>query len=430
MRSLPTFIILSLCVLNIASAQVDMGEVVVVTDAEGGQQFPDVAYNSRDNIYLVVWEQVIINEDFEIHGILLNGDTAQPIDQPAVYLMDPTAGYHAPEVAYNSIDNEFALIARHRVSNMVVLQRISASGVPVGDPVEIGASHGPNFDPAARARVVSIAHNATDNQYLIALMTNEQPSPQIVEADGALDIPVIPFSQGTNPAVAWSSMSNVYLMAWEDRENRNTGAENLSAALISASGDLMGDILFIRDQEFAEESPRIAYNPDDDEFLVIWDERIGFMEGSDTQTDVFGQIVGANGQTIGQPIPIEFTTGYSLRQDVDYSSQSGQYLVVWKGDASGEWAYANIYGRLINRDGSLAGDTFLIFNGGDDATDEGNSEQYFDESKLPVVAANTNTGDFLVVWEEAGTTRDPEARDINARLISAMTTMLRDWELF
>ncbi len=133
---------------------------------------------------------------------------------------------------------------------------------------------------------------------------------------------------------------------------------------------------------------------------------------------------------VGDPIPIEAGTAYTLRQDVDYSQIAGQYLAVWKGDESGDFAFADIFGRFINRDGPLASDIFLIYDAGDDNTNEGNDQQYYDESKLPVTAVNTNTGSFLVVWEEAGINRNPEDRDIYARFVSAPGTSIDAWEIY
>ena len=209
---------------------------------------------------------------------------------------------------------------------MFVLQRVGANGQPLGEPVELAVGNYPIFDPHARARGGSITYNAQDHEYLVGITTSEAFATDC-DVRWGLDLPVEPFGNGTNPSVAWSSVSNVYLLAWEDRELRDAQneQENLSAQLISSDGDLIGDVLLVRHQPFAEESPRVAYNPDDDQFLVIWDERIGYAPGGTTQTDLFGQIISAAGQLVGEPIPIEFSTAYTLRQDVAYSPQSGRY---------------------------------------------------------------------------------------------------------
>ncbi|MFB3787156.1 MAG: hypothetical protein ACE15F_12395 [bacterium] len=420
--------LLSVCVMG--SPAQNLGDVITITNAAGAQQFPDVAYNSNDNTFLVVWESVVDINLNDIAGILVNGGTGQPIGNPVV-LMTGNDSFEAPEVAYNSQANEFLLVARRVNDTMAVAQRVSAQGQPVGDMVEIGRSGGPTlFDPAARARVVSVAYNATDNRYIIGL--GEPMTAQILLPDLSLDYLVENVGIGTNPAVAWSKVRNAYLVAWEDRENRITGSENLSAQLISNIGELIGENIRLRDQEFAEESPRIAYNPDDDQFLVVWDERIGFSDNVNpkTLTDTLGWIIGSSGQMAGNPIPIEAGTAYTLRQDVDYNPQSKLYLVVWKGDPSGDFAFADIYGQFVKRDGTLANGNFLIYEGGDDNTDEGNDERYYDESKLPVVAANPQTGGFYVVWEEGGTNRNPEDRNIMARYVEPTITGLQDWALF
>lgn len=432
-----TCVAASLCLIlfaPLAPAQT-MGEAFVVTDAPGPQQFPDVAYNSTDHTFLVVWEEVldIANDGpggaYDIFGVILDGETGQPLGEP-VLMLTHGVSVQAPEVAYNSVDNEFILVARNRDSDRAIAIRIGPDGQALSDSIELEVSGGPSFfDPAARARVVSAAHNAADNRYFVAFGAPVRG--HILFPNMELDLPLDPFGTGTNPSVACSSESNVYLIAWEDREARPTGSENLSAQVIDANGDLVGPLLRIRDQEFAEESPRVAYNPDDDEFLVIWDERIGFSAGLDPQTltDVIGQRVSATGELLGDPIPIELTTGYSLRQDIDYSMVAGLYLAVWKGHESGNFAFADIFGRFIARDGTPAGDMFKIYDSEDDETEAWGSARYYDESKLPVVAAD-NQGRFLVVWEEGGTEGDPEDRDILARFVYPPETGVLQWAVY
>lgn len=404
-------------------------ELITITDAPGAQHFPDVAYNSQDNTFLVVWEAVLEDEGdrVEIQGVICDGDSGNPVGEPFILLTD-SGDLRAPEIAYNSVDNEFLVVARLEGLSIVVAQLLAGDGSLTGNAVDLGNSNGPTFfDPAARARVVSVAHNATDNRYIVAFAG--QPQAHILFANLDLDVPILPFGVGTNPAVSWSSQSNVYLMAWEDREARSTGAENISAQLIASDGSLIGDTIFVRDQEFAEESPRIVYYPPTDSFLVVWDERIGFAEGNNTKTDTIGQYVSTDGSLIGDILPIEQDTGYTLRQDVEYNSYLENVLIVWKGDDSGDFAFADIKGYILP-EGNIFGfdQRILIFDGGDDNTDEGNSEQYFDESKLPVIGSNHSNGLFLVVWEEAGTNRNPSDSDILAKFVhSIQIGPVSDW---
>lgn len=414
------------CISILSLAQVD-DRLITITDAPGAQHFPDVAYNSQDNTFLVVWEAVLEDDNgrVEIQGSIHKGDTGERIGSPIVILSD-VGDLRAPEIAYNSVDNEFLVVARFEEQSLAIAQRVSANGQLIGNAVDIGTSNGPTFfDPSARARVVSVAHNAIDNKYFIAL--GGQPSAQILFANLDLDVPIPAFADGTNPAVSWSSASNVYLMVWEDREVRSTGSENISGQLFSNDGGFIGGIIHIRDQDFAEESPRVAYNGYDDEFLVVWDERIGFAPGNNTLTDTIGQIIKADGTLRGGSIPIENGSAYTLRQDIDFNYANESYLVVWKGDKSGEFSFADIWGGYMRSYYNYFSETFLIYDGGDDNTDEGNSEQYYDESKLPVVAAQTNSLFFLVVWEESGTNRNPSDSNILAKFVSVGTNNVDDW---
>ena len=412
-----------------AAFAVDLGPEIVVTGEAGGQQFPDVAFGNNE--YLVVWEVEDYDfELFDVYGRMLDGD-GQPVGDPFPIFADPDIDEQAPEIAYNPQDNQFIVVARESAQNEAFAQLV-AGGQLLGERIPLGRSEGPTFfDPAARARVVSVAYKPSGNEWFLGIMSNSSAGMDFLSSDGEpVGQAITGLGSGGNPAVAWSSISDVGILAYEDRESRNTGAENLSAFLVRADGSLVNEqALFIRDQDFAEESPRVAYNIDDDQFLLVWDERIGFDTGRDSGTDTMGQIVATDGTLIGDVIPIEPSTPYTLRQDVAYSPQAGHYLVVWKGDDNNSFAFADINGRFVGRDGSLLGEKFIIFDDGDDATDDGTSERYYDESKLPAIAAN-DSGAFLVVWEEAGTNREPEDRDIHARFVSMPGSGVGSWSLF
>lgn len=404
----------------------EVGEVLTVTAEPGAQQFPDVAHNPVDNTFLAVWEAVVEDgANVIIRGVLLDGATGAAIGEPFT-IMEDIGELRAPEAVHNRVDNEFVVVARFEEQSLAVAQRLSGAGELIGGPVDLGVTRGPTFfDPAARARVVTIAHNPEDNRYLVG--TGGPVGAQILFPNLDLDVPVLDIGQGDGVASAWAG--GAYLVAWEDRSPRGTGAENLGAQVLAPDGSLVGDVIMIRDQEFAEESPRVSADTNNGRFLVVWDERIGFAEGNDTLTDTIGQLVAPDGSLIGGPIPIEQGTAYTLRQDAAFGAFANAHLVVWKGDESGDFAFADIFGRFATPEGELPEPAFLIYDGGDDATDDGTSERYFDESKLPVVAAGENSGQFLVVWEEGGTNRNPEDRDILARFVSIYVNPVADWAL-
>jgi len=410
----------------------ELEPVVIVTDAAWAQQFPDIAYNSVDNEFLVVWEQVDDSLNYDIYGRILDGTTGQPKGDVFPILVDDSVDLQAPETAYNPTDNQFVVICRVSSNNEVYGQLV-ANGEPTGTDFLIGRSSGPTFfDPAARARVVSICYKPAGNEWFVGMTPNESAAFLFLTSNGEPVIDLMEnLGRGTNPATAWSTGSNVGILAYEDRRTRDTGSENLSCFLVDVDGyPLSEEPILLRDQANAEEAPQIAYNSDDDQFLVVWDERLSWADdsGGARATDTFGQIVGTDGTLIGEPIPVEGSTPYTLRQDVEYSPSAGVYLVVWKGDDNNSFAFADINGRIVNRDGSMPADKFLIYDAGDDDTSDPDNEQYYDESKLPVVAVNSE-GRFFVVWEEAGTNRNPEERDIMGRFVN-VESAIGSWELF
>jgi hypothetical protein len=86
------------------------------------------------------------------------------------------------------------------------------------------------------------------------------------------------------------------------------------------------------------------------QYLVVY-ERSG---------DIYGQFVDENANAVGTEFVICNETHIQARPSVSYNSSTNQYLVVWEDVRSGtNW---DIYGQLVNADGSLSGGNFLIRN--------------------------------------------------------------------
>jgi len=90
------------------------GKVLANVDvAVGGTQQrererPDVAYNSKDNQFLVVWQEKQSPDDYDIVGQMIDG---QGIPQAGpIPIADTSRTERAPRVAYNGDDNEFLVV--------------------------------------------------------------------------------------------------------------------------------------------------------------------------------------------------------------------------------------------------------------------------------------------------------------------------------
>ena len=95
----------------------------------------------------------------------------------------------------------------------------------------------------------------------------------------------------------------------------------------------------------------IAYNSSTSQYLVVWQDHSG------ATWDIYGQLVNANGSLSGVNFFISMTPDFQGNVSVAYSSSSTQYLVVW-GDDRG--ADRDIYGQFVNANGSLSGGDFPV----------------------------------------------------------------------
>jgi hypothetical protein len=77
------------------------------TDTSAKRCKPDVAYNTSDHKYLVVWEDVITGPQFYVHGRLFT-----PGYLGAEITIDDSGGsnFVSPAVAYSSTSNEFLVV--------------------------------------------------------------------------------------------------------------------------------------------------------------------------------------------------------------------------------------------------------------------------------------------------------------------------------
>lgn len=88
------------------------------------------------------------------------------------------------------------------------------------------------------------------------------------------------------------------------------------------------------------EQPAIAYNADDNEYLVVWQ---GYND-NDSDWFIYGQRVDSVGNPVGTVITI--TTKAATEPDVAYSPADDVYMVVFSEDGT-------VAGQLVNADGSI-----------------------------------------------------------------------------
>ena len=128
--------------------------------------------------------------------------------------------------------------------------------------------------------------------------------------------------------------------------------------------------------------PAVAYNPDYDEYLVVWwDDR-----GADT--DIYGQFVSASGISNGDNFTITVVPDEQSYPLVAYNSTDQEYMVVWRDKRGGSMDY-DVYGQVIGANGVLSGTNFMI-------------NAYGNDQKPWDLVYDPNANHYLVVWVDVG----------------------------
>lgn len=182
--------------------------------------------------------------------------------------------------------------------------------------------------------------------------------------------------QQSNPAVAYNSQADEYLIVWVDFRNSQG---DIYGQLVDSDGDPIDDNFLIVENKTTVRVA-VAYSPDDDAYLVAWA----------TGRYVFAQVVSSTG------VPGAAFQAYSStnteptsQADIVYSETNGEFLVVWRRAASGN---DQIQARRTSITGTIGAVTLV-------------AEEATGSLASPAAAAADN-GEFLVVWQDKRNNND------------------------
>jgi hypothetical protein len=342
-----------------------------------------------------------------------------------------------PAIAFNPVTNQYLVV-------------FSADGIDRPDSeFEI---YGQFVDAATGANVGDI--------FRISHIGNDTPDP---DRPNAVDV-----WDAFSPDVAYSTADNAFLVTWvadntnpiidaetgeraglNDRYNFEVYVQTVAADgtllnqglnTVNADGprdDRISDIVaFASRQEFGGDSPdwdafspSVAYNSDEDEFLICWSSDKTSLAAPEAQTggayEIDCQRFSIDAGQIGNDTTISsmgpgYATGeaYLLYDaytpDVVYNPTDQEYLVVWAGDQTQPNALVDnefeIFGQLLEIDTN--GD--LVEKGRNDArisrmgTQANNTDPDYDAYR-PAVAYNPDRNQYMVVWtgDSDGSTGEP-----------------------
>jgi hypothetical protein len=163
-----------------------------------------------------------------------------------------------------------------------------------------------------------------------------------------------------------------YVVVWS--EGVFASMHKVRAARVTTQGAVLDSGILFGKDSYLEYHPSIAY--DGTRFLAVW-----FSYAP--PFGVLGRFLNSQAQPDGEALDIRLSnTGHFYQPEIAFAGD--RYLVVWneQSSATGD----DVFGQLINIDGTMHGGTVLISTG----------SGYQSNPRV------TGSNDFLVVWEENG----------------------------
>ncbi len=317
-------------------------------------------------------------------------------------------------------------------------EALSHAVYPVMIDPEIGAndfrisSMGPDGSSSYDAICPSVAFNETENEYLVVWQGGDDVDGlvlgeyeifgQILDADGG-GILVDDFRisdvgdtgvasyDAMDPDVVWNSVHNQYLVVWDaddPREGMTDDEFEIFGQILDANGVELGANDFRishmgsnGEHEFDGRFPAVAFNPSNEEYLVVWHGDTNTTGNGDDEFEIWGRGVGSDGALVGLQFqashmgPAGSTDHIGLIPEVTHNDDDNQFLVIWRGNGAGHGLAPGefeIFGQIFDAAGSqiLPGDVRISDAGG-----SGDSNFHVD---YPAVVYNPLVHEYLVVW--------------------------------
>ena len=156
-------------------------------------------------------------------------------------------------------------------------------------------------------------------------------------------------------ASSYGSKNNQHMTANRVLDPSGTEVVGMECHLVDAGGVLVGSAITVTSSSSAG-NPAVAYDSVLDRFLVTWTE----YSPDAGSFAVKGRILTSTGSFVGDEIAIGSDTNNQGTVKTAYSSSSGRYLVVF---SQGPTGVENISGQFINGAGTFYGTTFTALPG-------------------------------------------------------------------
>lgn len=392
--------------------------------------FSDLAYNPTTNQHLVVFiastdvdEANTDNSTDDVYGQLVDANGNNVGAPFRISTVSQQWGEFNPaQVVYNPTTNEFLVVWDQ--GEEVFGRRVSATGVLLNTPQEISQAGQPvNED----IETESVAWSPDLGRYLVVWKGNNDDAGilfgQFVNSDGT-PAGSTDLSLGGGPAlhvddaisVVYNATNHEFFAVYRARDLNHE--YEVYGQRIDLAGNRVGtqDIRLSHmgpdgNSGYQTQPPDVAWNPQLDQYLVVWTGDDDTPPLVRSEFEVYGQFVGADGSLIGNRIRVSHMgpdgdqNFDAFRARVVYNPNANQYFLTWHGDDNTPPLVDDeyeTYGQVLAADGSKVGtDQFRISQ----THITGNSDY---TSNRPTVDYNSQTCDYMTVWNDGNAGNSPD----------------------
>ncbi|TKJ32105.1 hypothetical protein CEE39_06275 [bacterium (candidate division B38) B3_B38] len=369
-----------------------------IAAASDYQREPRVAYNSTNNTYLVVWEDKRNGTNYRIYGQRVRADGSLLGSNIPIWFGTKDARY--PDVAYNSFSNNWLVVWQYdgeSTGNWYILCR----GVNIdGSLFPSLSAYVVAYDADSKQQYPRVAYNSTQHNFCVVWEDERDYATlgwevysRIVGSDaepiGSIN-PVVGYTEDQwAPAIAYLPSVDGYLVAWVEEWNYPTTGYDIACKRVNKDGiPLSTSGQWVVNASDSQLNPEVAANTIDDNFMVVWQDA---RNKASTGYDIYGQrMSSANTPAqVGSGIVMCTFIYDQAYPTVCYSPTYNRYLVAWH-DFRPSATMADIYGQLVKNDGTVEGplNGFRL------------SSQYGVNEVYPHIAWNSSHRNFFLVQED------------------------------
>ena len=334
-------------------------DVLTLTNAADVQGLPAVAWSPACDRFLVVWQDRRNGVDDDIWGRYVSGAGDEAASAEFNLTPNRAGNQRAPAVAYQPVFNQFIVVwMDDQAGNWDIYgQYFDCYKMPTSDLIAISTTPASQQYPdvACRYDIAWVVwHDLRKNNSDIY---GQRVDPLGLLLGNNIAVPGAP-SEQTYPAIAANPDDTgctleSFMVTWRDFRNGDASSLDIYDQQLTDVG-LCGLNQPVYTGGRAQAFPDLDYGASDDRYLIVWQDD----QAATTAWDIYGRKTLPNGLPDGGAFPISTASQNQWLPAVAYNGNDNEFLVVWQDYRVG--ANWNIAGQRVSGAGVLLGGNFPI----------------------------------------------------------------------